>query len=220
MAAHSPSCPRCGALHSAKARFCRRCGLPLDQAAPGPAGRPRPSAPPAAEAAAAAARARSAAQAIQRFAQDPLELKAVPPARWQVVIGDALRPAKGAMPQPVAPGAAAPSVDRQEACPVCRSPLRPGIRVCERCGASLALQPGSPPAATSSSPPTPSGPRAAQPQAVCAQCGSPAGSAARYCLRCGAPLPQAQATPMSCPQCRRPVRPGARFCEGCGRPVS
>lgn len=206
MDTHSLRCTHCGAAHKPGTRFCGRCGQSVREADSTPE-RPverdqRPSRA-AAGLASAASEALSAAQEVARFTQDPLNLKVVPPARWQVVVGEL----------PPSPSSPVPStMGRELITRTGQAATRLAVEQAER--RKVEVIPAAPER------PVPS-------QAGCPTCGAPLRGGARFCGSCGTPLAAPAPTAESrapqashCPQCGQPVRPGARFCGSCGQQQS
>jgi len=174
MNTQSRPCPQCGAISALSARFCGQCGSRITEAQSSQQhaverAKPPVVAPPTPRPASIAAAGMRAVQKGARFIQEPISLDVVPPARWQLVVGDlppqgsaalsalgrelktrakkaARRPEESAqnlVEQAEAAGPqlpAASDVSSKTHCPSCRSPLRPGIRFCGRCGTSLSSQ--------------------------------------------------------------------------------
>jgi predicted nucleic acid-binding Zn ribbon protein len=85
-----------------------------------------------------------------------------------------------------------------EFCAKCGSPIRPGKKFCEKCGA----------AAPAEAPPPPS--------SLCAKCGAQLKPGKKFCEKCGAPVASAQPAAPTCPSCGSTVPAGKKFCTKCG----
>ncbi len=78
----------------------------------------------------------------------------------------------------------------EDQCQKCGTPVSPGAKYCESCGALLPGAEPQPPLNVPSEP-QPEAQKGAEPER-CTQCGTPASPGAKFCERCGASLPDTE----------------------------